>query len=78
MQTMSQWEPPSGTDTVRLREYLAKTHSEPDVSSESGAVNSREGKIRVKHLLVKHKGSRRPSSWRDVSCCETQDTSMDE
>jgi hypothetical protein len=25
-----------------------------------------DGKIRASHLLVKHKDSRRPSSWREV------------
>ena len=26
----------------------------------------REGQIRASHLLIKHKGSRRPSSWKEV------------
>lgn len=25
--------------------------------------------VRASHLLVKHKGSRRPASWKEVRCC---------
>lgn len=32
----------------------------------------KEGKIRASHLLVKHKNSRRPSSWRDADITRTK------
>lgn len=32
-----------------------------------------EGKIRAAHLLVKHQGSRRPSSWREPNIERTRD-----
>lgn len=40
-----------------------------------GAVNQQnlEGKIRAAHLLVKHKDSRRPSSWREAQITRTKD-----
>jgi len=65
---LSRWEPPSGTDTEKLKEYMATNHSAPAIRadpSQNGAIH--EGKIRASHLLVKHRDSRRPSSWREVS-----------
>ena len=69
-QKQSRWEPPPGTDTEKLKSYMAEHHSAPQVTSDS-AVNgnpANAGKIRASHLLVKHKDSRRPSSWREVRC----------
>jgi peptidyl-prolyl cis-trans isomerase NIMA-interacting 1 len=64
-QRSSQWEPPPGTDMEKLRKYMSENHSAPEIST---GVNGKEGggKIRASHLLVKHKDSRRPSSWREV------------
>ena len=33
---------------------------------------AKEGKIRAAHLLVKHKNSRKPSSWRDADITRTK------
>jgi len=41
---------------------MAEHHSAPEV--QPGMNGS--GKIRASHLLVKHRDSRRPSSWREV------------
>lgn len=40
-----------------------------------GAINqqSLEGKIRAAHLLVKHRDSRRPSSWREAQITRSKD-----
>lgn len=71
----SRWEPPEGTDTEKLKVYMAKYHS-PSAGAGSGGGGA-EGKIRAAHLLVKHTGSRRPSSWKEVrlrrlfTCCVT-------
>lgn len=43
---------------------MAKYHS-PSAGASSAGGNA-EGKIRAAHLLVKHTGSRRPSSWKEV------------
>jgi NIMA-interacting peptidyl-prolyl cis-trans isomerase 1 len=60
----SRWEPPAGTDSEKLKHYMAAHHS---AGSRSGAAPGvPEGKIRAAHLLVKHRESRRPSSWREV------------
>ncbi|KAK3933924.1 hypothetical protein QBC46DRAFT_92936 [Diplogelasinospora grovesii] len=58
----SRWEPPQGTDTEKLKVYMAKYHS----SSLSASTNPEPGKIRAAHLLVKHNESRRPASWREA------------
>lgn len=60
----SRWEPPEGTDTEKLKVYMAKYHS-PSAGAGNGGGGA-EGKIRAAHLLVKHTGSRRPSSWKEV------------
>jgi len=74
---LSRWEPPQGTDTEKLKAYMATNHSaaaiRPDPSM-NGAVN--EGKIRASHLLVKHRDSRRPSSWREAQITRSKDDAM--
>lgn len=60
----SRWEPPSGTDTEKLKAYMAQHHSGAAIRQDGS--QAKEGKIRAAHLLVKHKESRRPSSWREA------------
>ncbi|KAK2624816.1 hypothetical protein QTJ16_006009 [Diplocarpon rosae] len=74
----SRWEPPPGTDTEKLKSYMAEHHSAPQITAEStlnGHVNP-PGKIRAGHLLVKHKDSRRPSSWREAEIKRSKDDAM--
>jgi len=44
-----------------------------------GVTNTQDldGKIRAAHLLVKHKDSRRPSSWREAHITRSKDEAMD-
>lgn len=56
----SQWEPPAGADTALLSEYMAQNYSSAAPPEAAGS-----GKIRCAHLLIKHKDSRRPSSWKE-------------
>lgn len=65
-QKQSRWEPPPGTDTEKLKSYMAEHHSASELKPEAMNGKSVDGKIRASHLLVKHKDSRRPSSWREV------------
>lgn len=60
VEKISRWEPPPETDTEKLKLYMATYHSKPPV-----AEYQQPGKIRAAHLLVKHRESRRPSSWRE-------------
>ncbi|KAK1833584.1 protein kinase ssp1 [Podospora conica] len=57
----SRWEPPAGTDTEKLKLYMARYHSSSLVTEPAPP-----GKIRAAHLLVKHNQSRRASSWREA------------
>jgi len=75
-QKQSRWEPPPGTDTEKLKSYMAEHHSHPELvqAPPNGHLNA--GKIRASHLLVKHKDSRRPSSWREANITRTKDDAM--
>jgi hypothetical protein len=57
------WEPPTGTDMAALQTYLTANFTPS---------NSQNEKIRVRHLLVKHSQSRRPSSWKEVNTPQYQ------
>ncbi|KAI9815546.1 MAG: protein kinase ssp1 [Pycnora praestabilis] len=82
----SRWEPPTGTDTEKLKSYMAAHHStsttRPSASTNSasattnGPTSNNEGKIRASHLLVKHKESRRPSSWREAEIMRSKEEAM--
>ncbi|KAK4187525.1 peptidyl-prolyl cis-trans isomerase ssp-1 [Podospora australis] len=58
----SRWEPPAGTDTEKLKVYMATHHS---TAKPIVVEDKQPGKIRAAHLLVKHNESRRPSSWKE-------------
>lgn len=75
----SRWEPPPGTDTEKLKSYMAEHHSASEIRPEGGAANGKgaDGKIRASHLLVKHKDSRRPSSWREANITRTKEDAME-
>jgi NIMA-interacting peptidyl-prolyl cis-trans isomerase 1 len=48
---------------------MAEHHSAPEIRPDGAGLNgnaANNGKIRASHLLVKHRDSRRPSSWRQV------------
>ncbi|KAM0276803.1 hypothetical protein ACHAQH_006392 [Verticillium albo-atrum] len=68
---VSRWEPPPGTDTEKLKHYMATHHSASTSRPADGPVP--DGKIRAAHLLVKHEGSRRPSSWRQEKIDRTKE-----
>jgi peptidyl-prolyl cis-trans isomerase NIMA-interacting 1 len=67
----SRWDPPEGTDTDVLKTYMAQHHSSANTRTDS--TTAPEGKIRAAHLLVKHKDSRRPSSWREPNITRTKE-----
>jgi WW domain len=59
--TESRWEPPSNTDLPALEAHLKSI-----VEQHKLQATETTGKIRVRHLLIKHSQSRRPSSWKEV------------
>jgi len=68
----SRWEPPEGADTTKLKDYMARTHSSSGINR-AAATNGSDGKIRAAHLLIKHRDSRRPSSWREAKITRSKE-----
>ncbi|KAJ5933600.1 WW/Rsp5/WWP [Penicillium verhagenii] len=69
----SRWEPPTDTDTEKLKNYMAQNHT-PAARNDVGG--QPEGKIRCSHLLVKHRDSRRPSSWREADITRSKEEAI--
>lgn len=55
---------------------MEQNHSASVGSHASGRGTGREGKIRAAHLLVKHRNSRRPSSWRETDITRTKEEAI--
>lgn len=70
---ISRWEPPAGADVEKLKQYMAAHHSQSGSYPPPRPGAAPEGKIRAAHLLVKHAGSRRPSSWREPDIVRSRD-----
>lgn len=70
----SRWEPPADTDTEKLKVYMATHHS---AAVNPHGAGQGEGKIRASHLLVKHRDSRRPSSWREAEITRSKEEAYD-
>lgn len=60
----SKWDPPQDTDTEKLKAFIATYYTEQPSDQ---AMSSGDGKIRARHFLVKHSGSRNPKSWKEPS-----------
>ncbi|KAK4041088.1 hypothetical protein C8A01DRAFT_34822 [Parachaetomium inaequale] len=73
---VSRWEPPAGTDTDKLKLYMAAYHSNKGLAAGTGE-DRQPGKIRAAHLLVKHRDSRRPSSWRENAITRSKEDAYD-
>lgn len=54
--------------------YMALHHSAPAGRPEASGQG--EGKIRCSHLLVKHRESRRPSSWREAEITRSKEEAI--
>ncbi|KAH6635923.1 hypothetical protein F5144DRAFT_160697 [Chaetomium tenue] len=72
VEKVSRWEPPAETDTEKLKLYMAEYHSNKGLAAGTGE-DRQPGKIRAAHLLVKHRDSRRPSSWRENTITRTKE-----
>ncbi|GAB7360203.1 hypothetical protein MBLNU230_g7964t1 [Neophaeotheca triangularis] len=70
----SRWEPPTNTDGETLKQYMGQYHTATlGRDGAAGAQQNLEGKIRTAHLLVKHRDSRRPSSWREAQITRSKE-----
>ncbi|EMC99141.1 hypothetical protein BAUCODRAFT_31454 [Baudoinia panamericana UAMH 10762] len=72
----SRWEPPQETDSETLKHYMGQYHTANLRQDGVAAQQSLDGKIRCAHLLVKHRDSRRPSSWREAQITRSKDDAM--
>lgn len=72
----SRWEPPPDTDSDTLKHYMAVYHTGTLKRDGVAAQQNLDGKIRCAHLLVKHRDSRRPSSWREANITRSKDDAM--
>ncbi|TFK41977.1 hypothetical protein BDQ12DRAFT_677468 [Crucibulum laeve] len=69
----SVWDPPSELSKEEVENLPgAKEH----LSSGAGG-EGRPGQVRASHLLVKHSGSRRPSSWKEENITRSQDEAVE-
>ncbi|KAI5287862.1 protein kinase ssp1 [Ascosphaera aggregata] len=64
----SRWEPPDDADTELLKAYMREHYA--------ARAPPQEGKIRARHLLIKHSGSRRPSSWREANITRSREEAI--
>ncbi|KAK4541354.1 protein kinase ssp1 [Oleoguttula mirabilis] len=71
----SKWEPPSDTDSETLKHYMGQYHT-ANLRQDGAAQQNLDGKIRCAHLLVKHRDSRRPASWRQAQVTRSKDEAM--
>lgn len=57
-----------------FNELTGVTQWEPPTSASQNSSSTPKNKVHVYHLLVKHAGSRRPSSWRQetITCSEAE------
>ena len=73
--------PPAGTSMDKLQVYMSQYLESRGSGGGGGGGGlggtSTEGKIRAAHLLVKHSGSRRPSSWREAEITRSKEESME-
>ena len=59
----SRWDPPSG---MTKDEINALPGASKYLSEDASKYHVEDDSMRASHLLVKHRDSRRPSSWREV------------
>lgn len=71
----SRWEPPQDTDSDTLKHYMGQYHT-ANLRADGAGHQDLGGKIRCAHLLVKHRDSRRPSSWREANITRSKEEAM--
>lgn len=64
----STWERPEAITEEQVASLPGAHLLQTGANAGSGAASTQDGKVRASHLLVKHRDSRRPSSWKEVRC----------
>lgn len=67
----SSWDAPEGLTQEEIErlpgaELLASSATAAAAAGVPGTGSIPSGQVRASHLLIKHRGSRRPSSWKEV------------
>jgi len=72
----SRWDPPEG---LSLEEILALPGASDylDAAGNAKGVPPAPGQMRASHLLIKHNGSRRPSSWREPNITRSKSEAIE-
>ncbi|GAA5834101.1 hypothetical protein JCM9279_004214 [Rhodotorula babjevae] len=80
----SRWEVPdslanSDVSSLPGAEFLSYSQqpAKPQAASSAAGGGGSSNKVRASHLLVKHAGSRRPSSWRDDNITRSKEDAID-
>ncbi|KAF9972479.1 hypothetical protein BGZ73_004406 [Actinomortierella ambigua] len=76
--TESRWQAPDGVDSSVLLAFQRDYQSQHQQQAENAQSTSGDSprKVRVSHLLVKHAGSRRPSSWRESTITRSKEDAL--
>lgn len=77
------WEVPPALTDADLTQLPGAQHlsynssSGTNAESDAATSNNNNNKIRASHLLIKHSGSRRPSSWREKEITRSKQDAID-
>ncbi|KAG8852494.1 hypothetical protein FRB96_008682 [Tulasnella sp. 330] len=63
----SSWEAPEGLSPSEVKQLPGAAKYLSGDRAAALAAAQQDGKVRASHLLVKHSGSRRPSSWKETN-----------
>ncbi|KAJ1020344.1 hypothetical protein NDA18_005940 [Ustilago nuda] len=72
----STWEIPQGHTEESIRSLPGAKYLDP-VNAPAGA-SDKPDKVRASHLLIKHAGSRRPSSWKEANITRSKDEAIEQ
>jgi NIMA-interacting peptidyl-prolyl cis-trans isomerase 1 len=56
---------------------MTQYHTTTGINRAGAPANGSDGKIRSAHLLIKHRESRRPSSWREAKITRSKEEAME-
>ncbi|KAL9932840.1 hypothetical protein V8E36_008095 [Tilletia maclaganii] len=75
----SSWEPPAGLTEEDIRKLPGAQYFEQAAAAAASAGSGGAGgdKVRASHLLVKHRESRRPSSWKEPKITRSRDEAVE-
>ncbi|KAG5643499.1 hypothetical protein DXG03_000740 [Asterophora parasitica] len=73
----SSWDPPAGLSPEQINQLPGAKEHLGGSGSKSGGGGGKPGQVRASHLLVKHRDSRRPSSWKETNITRTKEEAIE-